>query len=291
MIHQLNHILPRFGLLLLFFFFTGASSQLSAQKLTAEEVVDKHLKSIGSPSDLASVKTRVIAGTAVLRLRSPGIGQNSGLSLMFSEADKTAIAMNFGNPDYPHEKFGFDGRTVIISYIRPGLRSTLGDFIYQRSAIFKDGLFGGTLSSAWPLLNFDKQKAKLEYAGTKKIDGRQTYELKYHPRKGSDVRISMFFDAETFHHIRTEYEQTVTNQMGASPDASRTLERELRYQLVEEFSDFRKEDKVVLPHNYKIQLSLERRQGGNYLADWEINLTKFSFNQPLEVKWFDVNAT
>ena len=79
--------------------------------------------------------------------------------------------------------------------------------------------------------------------------------------------------------------------MGSSVDASRTLERELRYELVEEFSDFKKEDKVVLPHNYKIKLSLERRQGGNYLADWEINLTKFSFNQPLEIKWFDVNAT
>lgn len=289
--NPVNRIINRFGLLLIFCFLTGATSQLYAQKLTAEEVVQKHIQSIGSPNDIAAVKTRVIAGTALLTLKSPGSGQNSGLSLMFSEADKTAIAMNFGNPDYPHEKFGYDGKDVIISYIKPGIRSTLGDFIYQRSGIFKDGLLGGTLSSAWPLLNLDKQKVKLEYAGTKKIDGRQTHELKYYPRKGSDLKISMFFDAETFHHIRTEYEQVVTNQMGAAPDAPRTFERELRYQMIEEFSGFKKEDKVTLPHTYKIRLSLERRLGGNYIADWEINLSKFSFNQPLEVKWFDVNAT
>src|SRR5687768_16932158 len=110
----------------------GASAQAqNKEKLTADELVARHLKSIGSPADVASVKTRVIAGTSLITLRSPGAGQNSGLSILFSEANRNVIAMSFSNPAYPHEKFGYDGDKLVVSYIRPGVRSTLGDFIFQ----------------------------------------------------------------------------------------------------------------------------------------------------------------
>ncbi len=270
----------------------GASAKAQKpEKLTVEDVIARHIKSIGTPADLAAVKTRVIAGTSLITLRSPGAGQNSGLSILFSEANKHAIAMSFSNPSYPHEKFGYDGDKVIISYLRPGVRSTLGDFIFQRSSIFKDGLVGGTLSTAWPLLHMDKEKVKLEYAGTKKVQGREAHLVRYLPRKGSDLKISLFFDALTFEHIRTEYAHTVSAQISASPDAPKNLQRELRYELVEEFSEFKPEGKLTLPHSYNIKLKLERRLEGTYLADWEMVYSKFSFNQPLETKWFDVNAT
>ena len=258
-------------------------------KLTAEEVVAKHLKSIGSAEDLAAVKTRIAVGTSLFTARSPGTGQNSGLSILFSEANKSVIAMTFANPSYPHEKFGFDGENLVISYIKPGLRSTLGDFIFRRTSIFKDGLVGGTLSTAWPLFNWSNDKGKLEYGGIKKVDGKETYVLKYLPRKGSDLRISLYFDADTFQHVRTEYAQTVSAQMGATPDADKSGQRELHYELEELFSDFKQEGKLTLPHNYKIKLTMERNNN-TYLADWELVLSKFSFNQALEAGWFDVNA-
>ena len=260
------------------------------EKLTAAEVLARHLKSIGAPEDLASTTTRVLAGTAVFTLRSPGSGQNSGLSILFSQANKSVIAMSFQNPDYPHEKLGYDGERLVVSNVKPGIRSILGDFIFQRSSIFKDGLMGGTLSSAWPLLNLDQNKVRLEYGGTKKIDGKEVYVLRYLPRKGGDLKISLFFDAKTFQHVRTEYAQTVSAQIGRSPDAAKDLQRELHYQLVEAFSDFKPEGKLVLPHTYKIRLMMERNPGATYLADWEMNFSKFSFNQPLEAQWFDVNA-
>lgn len=281
--------------------FKSASARVDDQeKLTASDVLARHLRSIASPEDLASVKTRVIAGTSLFTLRSPGSGQNSGLSILFSEANKSVVAMNFQNADYPHEKFGYDGEKLVVSYLRPGQRSTLGDFVFQRGAIFKDGLIGGTLCSAWPLLNLDTSKVKLEYAGTKKVEGRLAHVLRYVPKKGSDLKISLFFDAETFQHVRTEYRQTVSAQMGASSpsvggigggvDAPKEQQRELHYELDENFSDYKQEGKLMLPHTYKVKLKLERRQGGTYLADWDMNFSKFSFNQPLEKEWFDVNA-
>jgi hypothetical protein len=281
------------------------------EKLTAEEVLARHLKSIAAPEDLAAIKTRVIAGTSVFNLRSPGTGQNSGAAVLFSEAHKSVIAMSFPNAaDYPAEKFGYDGDKLVVSYIRPGARSTLGDFIFQRGGIYKEGLVGGTLSTAWALLNLDTSKVKLEYGGLKKVDGKEAHVLRYVPKKGSDLKIAMFFDAETFQHVRTEYKQLVSAQMGASApsmgtkptlgggggaatgvDAPKDQQRELHYDLEETFSDFKQEGKLTLPHTYKIKLRLEKRQGPTYQAEWEIVLTKFSFNQPLEAGWFDVNAT
>ncbi len=288
-----------FGILLLLILFStllATSWQAQAgdkEKLTAEDVVVRHLKSIGTPEDLATTKTRIVAGTALFTIRSPGSGQNSGLSILFSEANKSVLAMSFKNADYPAEKFGYDGEKLVISFIRPGVRSTLGDFILQRSAIYKDGLLGGTLSTAWPLLNLDPSKVKLEYGGMKKVDGKEAHVLKYIPKKGSDVKINLFFDAATFQHIRTEYKQVVASQMGAAPsiDASKEQQRDLHYDLEEEFSDFKQEGKLILPHTYKIKLRLEKRQAATYIADWEMVFSKFSFNQPLEVGWFDVNAT
>jgi hypothetical protein len=280
------------SLLILFSALSPASWQVQAgdkEKLTAAEVVARHLKSIGTPEDLAAIKTRIVAGTSLYTVRSPGSGQNSGLSILFSEGNKSVIAMTFANPAYPHEKFGFDGEHLVISFVKPGLRSTLGDFIFRRTSIFKEGLVGGTLSTAWPLLNLNNDKARLEYGGMKKVDGRETYVLRYIPRKGSDLKISLYFDGETFQHVRTEYAQTVSAQMGATPDASKEGQRELHYELEEQFSDFKQEGKLTLPHAYKIKLMMERT-GATYLADWEMVFSKFSFNQPLEAGWFDVNA-
>jgi hypothetical protein len=121
----------------------------------------------------------------------------------------------------------------------------------------------------------------------------------------------LYFDAETFQHVRTEYRQVVAAQMGASSpsmgskptasdrsgggstgiDAPKEQLRDLHYNLDEVFSDFKQEGKLTLPHSYKIKLRLEKRTGPTYEADWEIVLSKFAFNQPLEAGWFDVNAT
>lgn len=290
----------------------GSARTADKEKLTAEEVVARHLKSIGAPEDLASIKTRVGAGTSVYNLRSPGTGQNTGAAVLFSEANKSVIAMSFPSAaDYPAEKFGYDGEKLVISYIKPGARSTLGDFVFQRGGIYKEGVFGGALSTSWALLNLDAEKVKIEYGGTKKIDGRETHLLRYVPKKGSDLKITLFFDAETFQHVRTEYRQVVAAQMGASGpsmgtkpsgsdrsggggggiDGSKEQQRDLHYNLDEIFSDFKQEGKLTLPHSYKIKLRLEKRSGPTYDADWEIVLSKFSFNQPLEAGWFDVNAT
>ena len=74
------------------------AAAVEKEKLTADEVVARHLKSIGTPEDIAGAKTRIAAGTAVFTARSPGTGQNSGLSILFSEGNKSVLAMTYANP-------------------------------------------------------------------------------------------------------------------------------------------------------------------------------------------------
>src|SRR5204862_4561695 len=104
----------------------------------------------------------------------------------------------------------------------------------------KLGLLGGTLSSAWPLLNATDPKVKLSYAGTKKINGVQAVEITFMPKSGSDLQFSMFFDQESYRHIRTEYTRLISAGLGANMDASGS-QRSTRYHMTEDISDFSKE--------------------------------------------------
>lgn len=261
----------------------------SEQKMKAEDVVAKHLESIGTAEARAAIKNRVAVGTLVVSFQTPSVGQTPGRIVLASEGEKNLVGMMFDNvPNYPHEKLGYDGKNVTVSYVRPGARSALGDFLQMHKSIIKQGLVGGALSTAWPLLDLAATKPKLESSGTKKVGERDAFALKYLPRGGSDLEVTLFFDVETFQHVRTEYKRTLAAQMGASVNDS-ARQRESRYRLVEDYSDFRKEGELTLPHRYKITLEITL-PGGSYKAAWDANLAQFGFNQEIDPKSFDVEA-
>ena len=62
-----------------------------------------------------------------------------------------------------------------------------------------------------------------------------------------------------------------------------------RYYMIEEFSLFKKESDLTLPHIYKITLTVDA-QNGTFLAEWLIKLTQFEFNQRIDPNSFSVSA-
>jgi hypothetical protein len=264
-------------------------TQVIGQKLKAHELMARHQQAIGAVETRNAVESLIITGTVVATFREPGTGQIAGRSVLSSAGDKNLIGMVFDNlPDYPHEKFGFDGKDVSIAYVRPGVRSTFGDFLLANKSVIRRGLLGGALSTAWPLFNDREDVGKIEVGGAKRIGDRPVIEVKYFPKGGSDLRISLFFDSETFQHVRSEYTKVVSSQMGANPELS-ARQTETRYKMVEEFADFRKEQGLMLPHSYKITLEV-RAQRGSFDGDWHITLTDFSFNQAIDPAAFDVDG-
>jgi hypothetical protein len=278
-------------------------SSLAGDKMQPEEIVAKHLESIGAAETRASVHSRIAAGTVVATLRAPGTAKFSGQAVMASDGNKNMIGMGFESAGKFEERFGFDGRDVTVAFARPGVRGYWGDFLLTHQNIIKEGLVGGTLSDAWPLLNSSEKKPKLEYHGIKKIGGKSLHEIKYIPRGTSDLEISLFFDAETFQHARSEYTRLISAGLGTgrigtgrveTPSQSGAIDasgqqRPTRYKMVEEFSDFRMESGLTLPHTYRIGLELDTR-GGTLVVDWEFTLAEFAFNQPIPPATFNVNT-
>lgn len=267
----------------------SAVTARAQEKLTAEQVVARHLEAVGAVETRDSIKSRIIRGTAVVTFRAPSIRRVEGQAVLASHGDKSLLGIGFSDAGEAQEKFGYDGSKVSVAYFNAGQRTLLGDFVNTNKDIVGHGLLGGVLSEAWALESLAARKSKLEYGGTKRVGERPAYELKYFPRGGSDLRISLFFDAETFQHVRTEYKRTVAAQMSGGIDADRTGQRESRYKMVEEFSDFRKEGGLALPHGYKITLEVDA-SNGTFRADWEMKLAQFAFNQPIQPGSFDVNA-
>lgn len=267
---------------------SSVSRSSVVEKMKPEEVVARHLESIGSAKARAAISTRILAGTSQVIFRTTPSGQAVGKAVLASEGSKSLFAMSFPSPVYPREQLGFNGNNFMAAFATPGLRSVLGNFLMTNDAIFRQGLMAGTLSSAWPLLDLQNHHAQLEYVGTKKIDDRVLHELRYSPRGNSDLKISLFFDQETFRHVRTEYQRVIPAPMG-KVEYSNVQEREGRYKMVEEFSLFKPEGGLNLPHIYTIKLSVDT-VNGTFLAEWTIKLTQFEFNQKIDQGAFSVSA-
>jgi len=297
LIHTSQNKSKRLAAFLALFVFSGvaaAATTNTPQKMKAEEVVAKHLAAIGKPEDLAAAKSRIINGQDTARLKlSNTIREVTGPAQFASDGEKVLLAMVFNSTNYPYEKLAYDGQRLTVAGLPQGGRSPLANFLTSQEVIFKDGLIGGSLSSAWSLINFNPEKAKLSYAGTEKVNGRAVHKLKYAPRKG-ELRISLFFDAETFQHVRSEYEYTISARMGARPSSSvmgpqtdtgsQTMKR---YKLTEDFSNFQITGKLTLPRVYKIQLVVEA-QAQN--LDYTIDFSQFVLDQAIAPEAFIVTS-
>jgi hypothetical protein len=276
-----------FALLLAIIAPVATNSKTAAiDKVTVEELVAKHLQSLGTDEARAAVGSRVMVGVSHVTFRVDAVGQAEGKAVMASDGVKNLFTVVFASKDYPYEKVGYDGKKVTAAQLRPSQYSNLGNFLLAHGDVLKEGLLGGTLSSAWPLLDLKTRSPHLKYAGTTKVDNRNLYKLEYIPRNGSDLKINIFLDGENFQHVRTDYQQTISAQMGTSPETS-GRETATTYRMTEEFSDFKKEGGLNLPHNYKLRLTIETK-GKTFQGTWDCDLSQFIFNKAIDVKEFNM---
>jgi hypothetical protein len=281
----------------------------------ADELVALHLDSIASPTVRAGLKTRVAQGPVEYKILVGGAGTLDGKAVLVSDGKKLQVMMKLPNNEYRGEQFIFDGDKdkVAFSTARQA-RSALGNFVFVQDAVIREGLLGGALTTAWPLLNLDDRKAKLSFEGTKKVDGQELYDLHYRPHKNSDLDIHLYFDTQTYHHVETTYSYSSSENFsnfspstavgnapsvsGGSPSAgslgSGTAETAAarqylnRYRLTEKFSDFKTVDGVTLPTHDNIQFSQELQNGRTTLNEWDLKSLDVSNNIPIDASAFVV---
>lgn len=260
------------------------------KKLSAETVVANHLQSIGRPEVLKNIHARAFKGSASFEFIQGMSGSSSSGTVIFaSDGRRAAIKLSYDDLAYPGEHFAFDGQDVTVAHISPGQRSPLADFIYRYNRMLKEGLLGGTWSLSWPLLDLSKKKPDLKYKETK-VDARRMHELEYRPQKSfGDLKVKLFFDYETFRHVRTEYRVRVRDDNSTRPETGerrrsvgipRYPDGDPRseilddvpdsiYLLIEKFDDFRDHDGVMLPTLCSYEYSVEG-QGNSIVAHWTL---------------------
>lgn len=280
-------------LFVLIVIFLSAAS-MSAQKMNPEDIIARHLDSIGAKEKRSVVKNQMVLGNA--EFISKGSAQPlSGRIVIFSAGEKSLWGMKFNSNDYPLDRYGYDGKNTRAGYIKPGVRSILGGFILSYTELLREGLLGGALTSSWSLLNTDAGKAKLTFDGTKKIGEKEAYVLSYSLKKGSDLNVKMYFDKQNYQHIRTEYSRIISARQGTNIDNSAGQGAD-RYELTENFSDFKKAGDLTLPTKYTISYEyttsapIRSAQNAARQLQWKFDITNFSYNQELNDNTFDIDA-
>jgi hypothetical protein len=264
--------------------FTAAAQK---DKMTVDELVKRHVASIGSAQAISAAKSRIFVGRGTLTSKVGYSGRLIGPAQFVSDGDKLLLAIIFNNNEYQYEKLAFDGTDM--SFGRPNGKITkLGEYVKAQTAIVKQGLFGGALSASWPLLSGSSKKAKIELAGTESIDGKELYKLRVRPSGSGDVRVSLYFEPETFHHVMTVYQYTIQPYLISSDSTQNPSAKASYYTLTEKFSDFKKVGDLVLPLGYTIDLTNQLQDTTEQLT-WTMSFGQAFYNEPLEASAFKVS--
>jgi hypothetical protein len=261
-------------------FCVAASAIAAADKtrLSPEEFVARHLQSVGSVESLAARKSTVAEGTADMRFIQTGVGTLNGQALFYSAGNRYRISLKFPSNKYQGEDIVFDGSKFSVGNAVTEGRSPLGEFLYTFNGIVKEGLLGGVLSTAWPLLNVAERKPRLEHKGTTALDGKQYHELSYRMRRGGGgVSIALYFDPDTFRHLRTIYKMRVPGDLSRGVSDSSSIES--YYTIEEKFDGFQEFGQLQLPTQWNLRLNISG--GSSLLWEWHVNYSKVNLNQPV----------
>lgn len=295
------------------FCWCAVAPPVPAQKLKPEELIAKHLESVGSAEARAGAKSRRAEGTVLMQVLVGGKADLSGTVEVASAGSDTAVGMEFGHSAYQRERMVCKDGSVEVARVNPSRRSDLGDFLYAKSHVISEGLLGGTLSTGWSLLDTARRSPKLKYEGLKKVEGRQLHVLSYQPRKrGGEIDIRLYFDPTTFQHVRTVYSFTIGASLGAgargtgavtpgeapsgdtgspqardeSPEVGAARLQESRYRLEEDFSEFHAVDGVTLPSHWRIRLTTDAST--SRVWEWQVQFNKIENNADVAPSTFTI---
>ncbi len=246
----------------------GFSPLSAAEKMTPEELVSLHLDAIGPADARTGMKSRMLRGEGVWRVFRGGFALLPATlpATVFEASDGNSISLRFdtrGDPTYYGEHFIHDGKKVRIYQGFPGGRSPLGEFFKYNKALLREGILGGVTSTAWPLLHLEARGAKLEYAGLKQVENRQLHCLYYKPRRGRPEKILLFFEPDTYRHVKTKY-----------------------HGITETFSNFQDVDGLTLPARWKIHYYSRSRM----VAEWEFAFKTVIHNEPIDPALYALGA-
>jgi hypothetical protein len=273
-----------FNLAVVLILFGSLFVGLRGADLKADEIITKHLESLGNEKKRQSIKNLLTIGNSEFIIKIPQ-SKILGKALIASDSKNLMLISSFPASDYPFEKIGFFDSKINIPFVRPGFRSPLGNYLLLNNQILSNGLFAGSITPSWRFLTLNKEA--LENGGKKKIGGRETYIIKFFPKEasGADSSIKLYFDAQNFQHLRTEYLQKIPSKNLYPAGIFDAQTGDSINVLTEEFGDFREVEGLTLPHTYSLKLTVDNQVGTNEFQ-WNILISEYRFNQKFDSSFF-----
>jgi len=262
------------------------STSAAKDKFEASDFVQQHLNSIGTSDARAAAKNCVAQGAVTFEILNRGPQTWEGPATLVSEGEKLAVQMKFPLTVYRTEWFVSDGKKTSVAQVKPGRWTEFGTFIRVHDEILTEGLWGGTLSTAWALSHLDEHRAKLEDHGLKKVDGVELHRVDYMPKKSSGLQIELYFEPATYRHVMTVYLLTVSAQLGYGASASRN-EQEQHYQLEERFADFKTVDNLTVPTRWTIRFTYGSPAAG-IIDQYDVVETKIAHSISVDPRNFEI---
>ncbi|HSR69846.1 MAG TPA: hypothetical protein VLU25_18100 [Acidobacteriota bacterium] len=252
--------------------------------MNVERLISKHREAVGAGA--TERQTAHVQGQVGLQILVGGRAALRGPFYLQSRKDEFAYQLDFQIADYGKERFVGSREDVEVGYMRPGDRSPLGDFLHVHQSVLAEGLWGGVLSAAFPLLD-PEDNPGVRYRGLKKVEGQKLHRLDYQAKKPQgDLRIQLYFDPETFQHVKSIYDLIRPAPLGADEISSARLTN-TRLKLTEEFSEFKDESGLMMPHKWVVTFNSESTD--RTLAwEWTHVVQSFAYDVDIDDSVFEL---
>ena len=261
-------LLSVFSLILVLTLFGAAKTGDDKDKLSASEIVNKHIEAMGGRKALSKFQSRVAIGIA----RKDN--DTAVPVAIMSEPNRLSAVYQFEGYNW---YLIFDGNKPIM---RPVLTKAAAPIMQKYEEMLATGTLFNDISLFNVLNRGESDQLKFEAKGMKKVKGRQSYVVDMKSAKGQNSRL--YFDAENFMWVRTDYGTVqITKQLGHL-DAG---DQETTFDFYVETSDFKEVDGVKLPFKFEIVATapiLKQRSVGTIAA----TISEYRNNITIDPKQF-----
>lgn len=268
----MKKITALFSSLLLFAFSVVAFASDEKQKLTAEEIINKHIEAVGGKEAISRIKSRVAIGTAKKDNEAA-----VPVAIMSEAPNRVSAIYQFEGYNW---QLSYDGSKPIF---RPAFSRASSQIMHKYEDMLQTGTMFNNVSLYNILTSDESDEVKFEAKGTKKVRNRPAYVVEMKRGKG---QVRLYFDAETFMWVRTDYGSVrITKDMQGFTNDVVSKDEETSYDFFVETSEFKEVDGVKLP--FKVEISatspiLKQKKSGTVVA----TINEYRHNIPIEPTMF-----
>jgi hypothetical protein len=262
---------------LLFLAAVAAASPARDEKeqLTGVEIINRHIAAVGGKEAIARLKTRVASGT-VKKFDEP----EAKVSIASEAPNRVSATYNFAKVDW---RLAYDGARVVFRPMLPADQTLVQAKYFE---MISSGLMFNGISLYNLLLGGESEDLKFQAKGSKKVKGRQAHVVEIRRKKQPVIRL--FFDAEDFMWVRTEFGRAEMQRLignAYSDDVRSHSEDESVIDFMVQTSDFREVDGVKLPFKFEQTVSFPIIKG-RLTAVMTGTITEYRHNLQIDPKVF-----